>query len=185
VALLPNGAGMDILSLSGQPLRLSWIMSFGMGTVLSMRLITSAIAVLSLGGAGGIYMTTHPAQWLGPKVYAARKADEAEALRYVKIRPLFIPIIGDKGVSEDVSISITIEVPDSERAQVVRTDEPFLTDAFIHDMYGVLNNSSGRRDGVVRVDVIKDRLNRTSRRILGDENVNDVLLEVVYQQRAM
>jgi flagellar FliL protein len=178
---------MDILSLSGQPLRLSWIMSFGMGAVLSMRLTTFAIAVLSLGGAAGTYMTMHPAQWLGPKVYAvgkeARKADEAEALRYVKIRPLFIPIIGDKGVSEDVSISITIEVPDSERAQVVRTDEPFLTDAFIHDMYGVLNNFSGRRDGVVRVDVIKDRLNRTSRRILGDENVNDVLLEVVYQQR--
>ena len=160
-------------------------MSFGTGAVLSMRLITSAIAVLSLGGAGGIYMTTHPAQWLGPKVYAARKADEAEALRYVKIEPLFIPIIGDKGLSENVSISIVIEVPDSERAQVVRTNEPLLTDAFIHDMYSVLNNSSGRRDGVVRVDVIKDRLNRSSRRILGDENVNDVLLEVVYQQRAM
>jgi len=165
-------------------------MSFGTGAVLSMRLITFAIAVLSLGGVGGgTYMSAHHAHWLGLKAYAggkeARKAEEAEALRYVKIEPLFIPIIGDKGLSENVSISIVIEVPDSERAQVVRTNEPLLTDAFIHDMYSVLNNSSGRRDGVVRVDVIKDRLNRTSRRILGDENVNDVLLEVVYQQRAM
>jgi hypothetical protein len=38
------------------------------------------------------------------------------------------------------------------------------------------------RDGVVHVDVIKDRLSRSSRRILGDENVNDVSLEVVDQR---
>jgi hypothetical protein len=41
-------------------------------------------------------------------------------------------------VAAKTEIRVVIEVPDSERAQVVRADEPFLTDAFIHDMYGVL-----------------------------------------------
>jgi flagellar basal body-associated protein FliL len=147
-----------------------------------MRLITFAMAVLLPGGAIGTWMGAPHAHWLGTKVVAIQKSAEEKNISYVTIRPLLIPIISDKGLSENVDISIVIEVPDSERAQVVRDNEPLLTDAFIHDMYSALNNSSGRRDGVVRVDVIKDRLNRTSRRILGDENMNDVLLEVVYQQ---
>jgi phage head maturation protease len=63
----------------------------------------------------------------------------------------------------------------------VSPNEPILTDAFIHDVYGLWNHDAAYRDGVVHADVIKDRLRRSSRRILGDENVTDVLLQVVDQ----
>ena len=153
-----------------------------------MRLRTFAIAALLLGGALGACMSAQHAHWLGLKAYAggkeARQAEEAKQHRFLKFKTLSLPILDDTGLSQAVSFSVVIEVPDGRRAQLVRANEPRLTDAYIHDMYGVWRKDAAYRDGVVHVDVIKDRLSRSSRRILGDENVNDVSLEVV-DQRAM
>jgi hypothetical protein len=151
-----------------------------------MRLRTFAIAALLLGGALGACMSAQHAHWLGLKAYAggkeARQAEEAKQHRFLKFKTLSLPILDDTGLSQAVSFSVVIEVPDGRRAQLVRANEPRLTDAYIHDMYGVWRKDAAYRDGVVHVDVIKDRLSRSSRRILGDENVNDVSLEVVDQR---
>lgn len=149
-----------------------------------MRLRTFAIAALLLGGALGTYMSAQRhADWLGLKAYAgekeALKAEEAKKHRFLKFQTLYLPIFDDSGLNQTVSFSIAVEVPDSRRAQLVRDNEPRLTDAFIHDMYRVWRKDAAYRGGVVHVDVIKDRLSRSSRRILGDDNVNDVSLEVV------
>jgi hypothetical protein len=153
-----------------------------------MRLRTFAIAALLLGGALGACMSAQHAHWLGLKAYAggkeARQAEEAKQHRFLKFKTLSLPILDDTGLSQAVSFSVVIEVPDGRRAQLVRANEPRLTDAYIHDMYGVWRKDAAYRDGVVHVDVIKDRLSRSSRRILGGDNVNDVSLEVV-DQRAM
>ena len=153
-----------------------------------MRLRTVAIAALLLGGALGACMNAQHAHWLELKAYAGgkedRQADDAKKHRFLKFNTFSLPILDDTGLSQAVSFSVVIEVPDGRRAQLVRANEPRLTDAYIHDMYGVWNKDAAYRDGVVHVDVIKDRLSRSSRRILGGDNVNDVSLEVV-DQRAM
>jgi flagellar FliL protein len=153
-----------------------------------MRLRTFAIAALLLGGAFAACMSAQHAHWLGLKAYAGgkegREAEEAKKHKFLKFNTLSLPILDDTGMSQAVSFSVVIEVPDGRRAQLVRANEPLLTDAFIHDMYRVWRRDAAYRDGVVHVDVIKDRLSRSSRRILGDDNVNDVVLEVV-DQRAM
>ena len=149
-----------------------------------MRLITFAIAVLLLDGTAGAWMSTHPAQWLGLKAYAEGKrgGEEAKKHSFVEFNNLSLPILYDNGRSQNVSFRVVIEVPDSQRAKAVEAIKPRLTDAFIHDMYGAWNKDQAYRDGVVHVDLIKNRLNRSTRRILGDENVNDVVLEVVDQR---
>ena len=153
-----------------------------------MRLRTFAIAALLLGGAFAACMSAQHAHWLGLKAYAGgkegREAEETKKHRFLKFQTLSLPIFDDSGLSQAVSFSVVIEVPDGRRSELVRANEPRLTDAYIHDMYGVWNKDAAYRDGVVHVDVIKDRLSRSSRRILGDDNVNDVVLEVV-DQRAM
>ena len=153
-----------------------------------MRLRTFAIAALLLGGAFAACMSAQHAHWLGLKAYAggkeARQAEEAKQHRFLKFKTLSLPILDDAGLSQAVIFSVVIEVPDGRRAQLVRANEPRLTDAYIHDMYGVWRKDAAYRDGVVHIDVIKDRLSRSSRRILGGDNVNDVSLEVV-DQRAM
>jgi flagellar FliL protein len=146
-----------------------------------MRLITLAIAVLLPGGAIGSYVSAPHAHWLGLKAYAEGKG-RGEKHSFVEFNNLSLPIIYDNGLSRAVSFRVVIEVPDSQRAKVVETIKPRLTDAFIHDMYGVWNKDQAYRGGVVHIDVIKDRLNKSTLRILGDDNVNDVVLEVVDQQ---
>jgi flagellar basal body-associated protein FliL len=151
-----------------------------------MHLGTFAIAVLLLGGGAGTYMSTPHAQWLGVKAYAGeketREAEDSNRHKFLKFNALSMQILDDTGRSRAVIFNVSIEVPDSRGAQAVKANEPILTDAFIHDIYGLWNHDAAYRDGVVHADVIKDRLRRSSRRILGDENVTDVLLEVVDQQ---
>jgi hypothetical protein len=146
-----------------------------MGVVLSKRLWAFAIAAVLLGGAIGACMIAPHAHWLGLNTSAANDS------QFVDFRNLSLPILDDNGLGRVVVFNIYIEVPDSRRVRLVETVRPRLTDAFILDIYGLWNKDAAYRQGVVHADVIKDRLSRSSRRILGDENVNDIVLEIVDQ----
>ena len=101
---------------------------------------------------------------------------------YLELDPLILPIVDSKGVSQTVSLVIAIEVPSSSAKIKAENKAPKLKDAFIQDMYGVLNKHAALKGGVLQVDVLKKRLNRVSVEVLGEENVNDVLLQVVQQR---
>ena len=139
-------------------------MNFGMGAVLSMRLSTFAIAVLLLGGTIGACMSPQHAHWLGLKAYAGgkegREAEEAKKHKFLKFNTLSLPILDDTGLSQAVSFSVVIEVPDGRRAQLVRANEPRLTDAYIHDMYGVWNKDAAYRDGAIAGRVIANHFRK-------------------------
>src|ERR1035438_10289595 len=111
-----------------------------------MRLRTFAIAALLLGGALGACMNAQHAHWLELKAYAGgkevRQAEEAKQHRFLKFKTLSLPILDDAGLSQALIFSVVIEVPDGRRAQLVRANEPRLTDAYIHDMYGVWNKDA-------------------------------------------
>jgi hypothetical protein len=154
-----------------------------MGVVLSKRIRAFAIAAVLLGGATGACMIAPHAHWLELNNSAggkdARKAEEARNHKFVEFETFYMPILDDNSQGRVFAFSVSIEVPDSRRVNLVETAKPRLTDAFIHDMYGLWNKDAAYRNGVVHVDVIRDRLSRSSCRILGDENVNDVSLKAV------
>ena len=60
--------------------------------------------------------------------------------------------------------------------------KPKIKDAFIQDMYGVLNRHAALKGGVIQVGVLKERLNKMSAKVLGEDKVYDVLLQVVQQR---
>ena len=60
--------------------------------------------------------------------------------------------------------------------------KPRLKDAYIHDMYGVLNQKASLEAGVIKVDQLKERLNNVANKVLGDKKVNNVLIQVVNQR---
>src|ERR1039458_516896 len=99
-----------------------------------MRLRTFAIAALLLGGAFAACMSAQHAHWLGLKAYVGgkegREADDAKKHRFLKFNTFSLPILEDTGLSQAVIFSVVIEVPDGRRAQLVRANEPRLTDAF-------------------------------------------------------
>ena len=160
-------------------------------------LIFGLLALLVLGGGGaGAYFYFMKSAEASIDPDAVEEHAEAEkgrskkddhgggysAAEFVELDPLILPIVDQNGVSQVVSLVIALEVPNSAAAAKVEHMEPKLKDAFIQDMYGVLNRHAALKGGVIQVSVIKKRLNRISTDIMGEEIIHDVLLQVVQQR---
>jgi len=163
-----------------------------------MRKIIIAIAALFLLGSGGagayFYFGQSAEASAGSEVgdnYEKNKEDKkgkkkkggyGGSFEFVELSPLMLPIVDNNGVSQTVSLVVALEVADSGAADKVKKFIPRLTDAFIQDMYGVLNRHAAMKGGVIQVTYIKERLNKISAEVLGDDVVHDVLLQVVQQR---
>ncbi len=159
--------------------------------------IIAIVAILLLGGGGGAayFFFMKPAEASGGEMAEHEKAEaeakaaaeaeahgEPEELHFVDLAPLVLPIIDESGVSQVVTIVVAIEVPTGDDAAMVKKLKPKLKDAYIQDMYGVLNRKAITTGGVIEVGKLKARLTRITKGIIGEEQVNDVLLQVVQQR---
>ncbi len=120
------------------------------------------------------------------KAYAAETEDLFEDTKsdyeYFEMDPLLIPVITPSGLSQQISLVVSIEVPKG-KLDDVKLYRPRLADAYIQDLYGVLGAGYGMINGnVLNVHAIKGRLSDVTVNVLGKENVNDVLLQVVQQR---
>ena len=149
-------------------------------------IMMACVALLILGGGGtGAYMFLFqsPAEASSGEVGEAMKAKTpSKPGEFVELNPLILPIIDEYGVNQIVSLVITIEVADNAAADRVNLFKPRLTDAFLQDLYGTLNRHAALKGGVIRVDVLKKRLNKVSTKVVGEDVVQDVLLQVVQQR---
>ena len=154
--------------------------------------VIAIIALLMLGGAGagGYFYFKQPAEAAsgasGEHAEGAKdkhqKGDHGPASIFVQLDPVILPIIGKDGVTQTVSLVIAIETGDEAgKAEILRL-APRLKDAFIQDMYGMLNQEVMVRGGVIQVTALKSRLQQISYRVLGKEQTKDVLLQVVQQR---
>lgn len=166
--------------------------------IIMMALV--AILVLGGGGAGAYFYFMQPAEasvvegeegesHSSDKEKHAKKDEKHDKkgshnahAEFVELDPLILPIIDKNGVNQVVSLVLVLEVADSHSAGVVSTMEPRLKDAYIQDMYGMLNSHAALKGGVIQVAKIKSRLNKISSDVLGEDVVQDVLLQVVQQR---
>lgn len=164
-------------------------MKFAMMAVLGLLVLGGGGAgayYYFLGGAAAQAAAAHD----GGEVADAAKANEgeghegAEAVKpeYVQLDPLILPIINAQGLTQTISLVITIEVPSAEFAEKVTARTPRLKDAYIQDLYGALGRQASTKGGVVDVATIKARLNAITRKVMGDDFTGDVLLQVVQQR---
>ena len=102
---------------------------------------------------------------------------------YVEFDPLNLPIVDDSGVSQVINVVIAIEVKSVKAANKIRALQPKFTDAFITDMYGILNRHAALKGGVLQVKMIKERLNKIAKNIAGEDDiVHDVMLQFIQQR---
>lgn len=149
-----------------------------------------AILVIAAMAAGGYLYLTAPkgahaagaGQAGEPVSQAGKQADSIKNPVYVELDPLVLPIIGNNGVSQLVSMSVLLEVSE-KNSEKVEALGPKLTDAFIEDMYGSLAQKAALKGGVIQVSIIKNRLRTVSDEILGQDIVGDVLLQAITQRR--
>lgn len=119
---------------------------------------------------------------LAPQARASeKKTKESGNAQYVKLSPLLLPIIDEDGVQQVVSMVVAIEV-DSNNAERVKKYSLRLKDAYIQNMYGILNCHAALKGGVIQVGIIKARLNKVTDEILGDDIDTEVLLQLVQQR---
>lgn len=113
---------------------------------------------------------------------ASDKKEDSNAKEFVKLAPLLLPIIDDDGVQQVVSMVVAIEVDGVFNADKVKAMRPKLTDAYIQEMYGALNKHAAFKGGIIQVVMIKDKLNKITHEVMGDDIDTEVLLQVVQQR---
>ncbi len=138
----------------------------------------TALAVL----AGGGLMASGAMNPAKASEKETAKEGELAGPSFVEMKPLVLPIVDRNGVSQIISLVVSLEANDAASAAEILKYSPRLTDAFIQDMYGVLTRQAAMEGGVVQVGYIKNRLNRVSAKVLGEDKVKDVLLQVVQQR---
>lgn len=152
--------------------------------------ILALVGIVVLGaGGGGAYF------YFGQKAEASvgeggdhaaakesKKKNAHAAMVFVEIDPLILPIIDADGINQLVSLVIVLQVHDEAQKAEVTLQMPRIKDAYIQDMYGVLNKHVALKDGVIQVGIIKEKLGIANDRVLGEGVVQDVLLQVVQQR---
>ncbi len=152
----------------------------------------AALLLLLGGGAGAYFFFLQPADASliegdehAGKEEKGKKGDHAEKggeSRFVEFSPLILPIVDGNGVNQVISLVLSLEVTGQDNVDEVTAMMPRLQNAFIQDMYGVLNRHAMFKGGPVEVDYIKKRLGRISDKIMGEDKVDSVLLQVVQQR---
>ncbi len=119
---------------------------------------------------------------LATNVEAAEKKETSGAAEYVKLDPLLLPIIDEDGVQQVVSMVDAIEVAGISDADKIKAIRPRLTDAYLQDMYGILNRHAALKGGIIQVQMIKDRLNQVTDKVVDGKIDTEVLIQVVQQR---
>lgn len=121
--------------------------------------------------------------FIAGNAYASSSEEKSEgSVEYVKLDPLVLPIIDQDGVYQVLSLAVVIEVGGVNDADKIKAKAPRLKDAYIQDMYGILNENAALKGGVVQVNIIKKRLNYITHEVMGDDVETEVLLQVVQQR---
>lgn len=148
------------------------------------KIMCMALSILLMAGAGFgiIQFLNKPAQASEQKETKAEGNSATPEVSFVEMKPLVLPIVDQNGVSQIVSLVVSLEASSPEVKAEIEKYSPRLLDAFIQDMYGALSRQAAMEGGMVQVGYIKSRLNRVTAEVLGKDKVKDVLLQVVQQR---
>lgn len=102
---------------------------------------------------------------------------------YIELKPITLPVITSKGLTQQVSIVVELEVKWGDKDEI-EPFEPRLVDAYLQDMYGVLGQGHALMKGdVVDIDMIKKRLTDVTAKVVGPKHeVHAVLLQALQQR---
>lgn len=154
-----------------------------------MRLIILLIVlVMLLGAAGGaawyLFLREPTEEELAAEAEAAAEAQRTPAPPiFVEFNPIQVPIVDDDSPDQLVNIILALEVDSQEDADRIITLAPRLNDAFLIELYGGLSsNDLIDSNELVNVERLKRRLLQAANRILGEDAINDVLIQLVSQR---
>lgn len=154
------------------------------------KILVPFLALLLLAGGGlGAYFyfgKSEAVASVGEETKAEAESHGEEGvptITYVEMAPIILPIIERDGISQTISVVISVQVANEAKAEEVRQKMPRLADAYLSDMYGTLSKHSAMESGVIKVSMLKSRLSAITHRVLGEGVAEDVLLQVLQQHK--
>ena len=135
----------------------------------------AVILVALLFGSGAVASFLLGTSLDAPKEEVVEEVVEAGRVAFVKMPPVSVPLVRREEVYRFMQLTVSLEVPEGASLTEIRRQIPRLRDAFIHE---INSRSVMRKDGsgVIDLEWVKLRLLGRARKVLGQSQVNDVLL---------
>ncbi len=145
--------------------------------------VLALILLLSCGAGAYFYMGKSEASTgEAPPKEESKAEGEAVKIAYVTVPTITLPIVGrDGSITQTISLVVSLQVHDEAKAKEIEERVPQLADAFLSDMYGTLSQKASMENGVIKVSTLKARLVEITHKVLGDDAVEGVLLQVLQQ----
>jgi flagellar protein FliL len=130
-------------------------------------------------GPGGFFVISQAVASAEPAKEGTDKVDPGPS--FVKMDPLVVPVVDPDGVSQVISLAITLEVMTPDDIVKIEMLKPRVKDAMIQNMYGLVNHREALDHGVLQVGYVKKRLMVAIEKVVGPGVLKDVLLQMVQQ----
>lgn len=137
---------------------------------------------LGMGVGTGGFSVCRPAvasEEAAPAGEGAEKVDAGPS--FVKMDPLVVPVVDGEGVSQIISLAITLEVMTPADIAKIELLKPRVKDAMIQNMYGLMSHREALDHGVLQVGYVKKRIITAIEKVVGAGVLKDVLLQMVQQ----
>ena len=122
------------------------------------------------------------------QAWAGEHAKEGETAKAASVSPIFVdmaplalPVMTGNTIDQIVQITITIEVPDQEKADKIKQVKPRLADAYVQNLYGAIERKAVLNGGLVDISRLRDAITRASIGVLGENSFSKILIQKVAQ----
>lgn len=119
----------------------------------------------------------------GAKKEAGKEGEATPEFEYYQVPPVSLPVITERGLTQQVSLAISIEVPYGKK-DAAALYGPKLVDAYIRDLFGALGAGHVLvKGGAVDVETLRTRLTAVTEKVLGKDKeiCRELLLQAVQQ----
>lgn len=95
---------------------------------------------------------------------------------YVHLPPMTLPILGNTGPEQLVTVQITVQVRDMDAADSIHTNMPRVMDALVQSLYGGLGSGNLRNGRLVDISKVKNKAMLALQNVQGNDSIKDVLI---------
>jgi flagellar FliL protein len=148
-------------------------------------ILVLALLVLVGAGAGAYFMfLAKPADAEHAEAKEPAKKAHTGPPSYATIGPMIVPVMGQTKATQNIIITVSLEVDDDTVRDEVRAKSPRLIDAYVQALYGSLDKGQVIDGQILNIPAIKDELKQVTDKVVGPDVVRDVLIQSVSQRPA-